>query len=142
MNPGMDKHLNKEFDFNVYSETLAEVARPINLNHLQSVLDLVVRARETKATIFLCGNGGSASNAMHLANDIVSCPAFSPKVVDRVGAGDSVFAMTSILHLVDADPEVIALMGNLSGAVAVSHLGNQKHLTRATVSKSLKSLLK
>ena len=74
--------------------------------------------------------------------DIASCPAFTTKVVDRVGAGDVVFAMTSILHLVDADPEVIALMGNLSGALAVSHLGNQKHLTRATVSKSLKSLLK
>ena len=50
----------------------------------------------------------------------VSCPAFTTKVVDRVGAGDAVFAMTSILHLVDADPEVIALMGNLSGASSVS----------------------
>lgn len=88
---------------------------------------------------------------MHLANDmifgaansnIVSYPAFTTKVVDRVGGGDAVFAMTSILHLVDADLEVIALMGNLSGAVAVSHLGNQKHLTRATVSRPLKSLPK
>lgn len=46
MNPGMDKRLNKEFAFNVYSETLAEVARHINLNHLQSVLDLLVRAKQ------------------------------------------------------------------------------------------------
>ena len=89
MNPGTDKHLNKEFGFDVYSETLAEVASQINLNHLQSVLDLLVRARETKATIFLCGNGGSASNAMHLANDMIF------GAVNSNGVGLSVHALPS-----------------------------------------------
>jgi D-sedoheptulose 7-phosphate isomerase len=36
---------------------------------LQTVADLIVKARR----VYLCGNGGSAANACHFANDLMAC---------------------------------------------------------------------
>ena len=36
-------------------------------------LDNLIQAVRQAKRVFLCGNGGSAANAIHIANDLVSC---------------------------------------------------------------------
>lgn len=47
-------------------ETLAKISEP----DLAALIGLLEEARDSSRQIFLCGNGGSASTASHLANDL------------------------------------------------------------------------
>jgi rfaE bifunctional protein nucleotidyltransferase chain/domain len=69
-------------------------------------------------------------------------PAFATKIVDKVGAGDSVFIIASLLARVDAPLKVIGFLGNLVAAHEVSQLGHQKSLDRSDLLKHAKSILK
>ena len=68
-------------------------------------------------------------------------PAFASKVVDRVGAGDAVFAATSPLAALGAPLPLLALVGNIAGAIKVTNVGHRKTLDSAAIQKSLKALL-
>ena len=69
-------------------------------------------------------------------------PAFATKIVDKVGAGDSVFIIASLLARVDAPLKVIGFLANLVAAHEVSQLGHQKSLERSDLLKHAKSILK
>ncbi|MCG3203764.1 MAG: Bifunctional protein HldE [Elusimicrobia bacterium] len=70
------------------------------------------------------------------------CPALAVKVVDRIGAGDAVLAVTSLLSSKGAEAEMIALLGNLVGAQAVMIVGNRASIDRVQLLKSVESMLK
>jgi len=69
-------------------------------------------------------------------------PAFATKIVDKVGAGDSVFIIASLLAKVNAPLKVIGFLANLVAAHEVSQLGHQKSLERSDLLKHAKSILK
>jgi rfaE bifunctional protein nucleotidyltransferase chain/domain len=77
-----------------------------------------------------------AKSGIHLA------PALASQVVDRVGAGDSVLAISSLLLKHQAPTDIISLVANAAGAIQVSELGNRKCLTLVTLSRFLTTLLK
>ncbi len=70
------------------------------------------------------------------------CPALALKVVDRIGAGDAVLAVTSLLAAKGADGKMIGFVGNLVGAQAVMIVGNRASIDRVQLIKSVESLLK
>ena len=72
---------------------------------------------------------------------IESCPAFASKIVDRVGAGDTVLAITSVLSYIEAPMILTLVAGNLAGAFAVGIQGNKSALDSVLLLKSLKTLL-
>ena len=71
-----------------------------------------------------------------------SCPAFAVKIVDRVGAGDAVLALTSVLSADGVPADVINFVGNLVGADAVLIVGNKRVIDRVKLMKSITSLMK
>ncbi|MBI2789355.1 MAG: adenylyltransferase/cytidyltransferase family protein [Elusimicrobia bacterium] len=75
-------------------------------------------------------------------DDFSECPAFATKVVDRIGAGDSVLAMTSLASAAKLPAEVIGFLGNLAGAQAVTIVGNSASISRVAMLKSVEALLK
>jgi rfaE bifunctional protein kinase chain/domain len=72
----------------------------------------------------------------------VRVPAFTGHFTDRVGAGDAVFAVTSLLMALDVPAELMALVGNAVGAMAVEIIGNRSAIDRVALQKFLVSLLK
>ena len=68
-------------------------------------------------------------------------PALAGKMVDKVGAGDAVFAMASVLAKVGAPLKVIGFLSNLVAAHEVSQLGHKKSLSQADIRKHAKSIL-
>ncbi|MGC6509588.1 MAG: PfkB family carbohydrate kinase [Myxococcota bacterium] len=72
---------------------------------------------------------------------MVKCPAFANRVIDRVGAGDSVLAITALCLTVDMPLESILMLGNLAGAQSVETVGNKRGIDKTQLLKSLKSLL-
>jgi bifunctional ADP-heptose synthase (sugar kinase/adenylyltransferase) len=53
-------------------------------------------------------------------------PIFSDRVVDSVGAGDAVLAITSLLAKKKAPPKVIPFVGNVVGGLKVKTMGNKE----------------
>lgn len=69
-------------------------------------------------------------------------PAFAAKVVDRVGAGDGVLAVTSLLVKLGAPWDIVGLIGNAAGGMCVAELGNRTPLAKVPLSRYIVSLLK
>ncbi|MEW6041039.1 MAG: cytidyltransferase, partial [Elusimicrobiota bacterium] len=69
-------------------------------------------------------------------------PALAWKIVDTIGAGDAVLAITSPLSYVNVAPEMIAFIGNCAGALAVQYLGNKEVIEPADLIKLIQSFLK
>lgn len=69
-------------------------------------------------------------------------PGFAIRTVDRVGAGDAVFAVASLCAALDAHAEVLGLLGNAVGTQAVGIVGNERFIERAPLVKHIEALLK
>lgn len=52
-----------------YAQNLAQAATTTDWSPVQKLVDLLEKARLERRQVFLCGNGGSAANALHMAND-------------------------------------------------------------------------
>jgi bifunctional ADP-heptose synthase (sugar kinase/adenylyltransferase) len=72
----------------------------------------------------------------------IRVPAFAPFVRDRVGAGDALFAVTSLTQALGAAPQITGFWGNLAGATAVAQLGNHDAVSHADLAKHAISILK
>ena len=68
-------------------------------------------------------------------------PALAQRIVDKVGAGDSVFAISSLLAYVDTPPMIIGLLSNIVAAHEVSQLGHNQSLKIGDIRKQIRSLL-
>ena len=54
----------------LYFDHLTTVLKNISLLEIENFVNILIQARESGATIFFIGNGGSAATASHFANDI------------------------------------------------------------------------
>jgi len=72
---------------------------------------------------------------------LLQVPGFSQNVVDRVGAGDAFFVMTSLFSVLDAPGELLGFVGNVVGSLAVSVMGNKKAIDKPSVMEYIHQLL-
>jgi D-sedoheptulose 7-phosphate isomerase len=82
-----------------YSNKLQGVLAKANWHPVASLATDVIACWKAKGQIFLCGNGGSAGNAIHLANDFIY------GVAKESGKGIKVTALS-------ANPAVITCLAN------------------------------
>ncbi len=73
---------------------------------------------------------------------LLEVPAFADKVVDKVGAGDAVLSITSPLASVNVPMDVIAFIGNVAGALAVSYAGNKESINKEKLYRYIKALMR
>ena len=57
--------------FTAYAESLQEVLAAADWTNVLELGNVLFMARENRKKVFICGNGGSAANADHLANDFI-----------------------------------------------------------------------
>jgi rfaE bifunctional protein kinase chain/domain/rfaE bifunctional protein nucleotidyltransferase chain/domain len=69
-------------------------------------------------------------------------PAFTSHIVDRVGAGDAVFAVTSLCVAQNAPMEIVGFTANIVGAHAVGVVANQRPIDRVPLMKHIETILK
>ncbi len=112
-------------------------SRKGNLNDL--ILDL---ANMMGLPSIMITRGSNGSLFYRKEDGFIACPAFAINVVDRLGAGDAVLALTSVLAANGVPADVLSFVGNLAGADAVSIVGNKKAIDRVNLLKSITSLMK
>jgi len=74
--------------------------------------------------------------------EFTHCPAYATNVVDRVGAGDTLFAITALCLRAGMPKDLTLLIGNLAAAEMVASIGTGMKLRKINLLKSIESLLK
>ena len=82
-----------------YLERLHNCFNEKNLKAIEKLAKELRQAWIDGRNVYICGNGGSAANAVHLANDLVYA------VAEKTGAGIDAVALS-------ANPAVITCLGN------------------------------
>jgi rfaE bifunctional protein nucleotidyltransferase chain/domain len=112
--------------------------RKKDLDYRQIVPDLISTMGSKGAIVTLGGDG------LLIFDDhggFEKVPALADKIIDKVGAGDSVFAIASLLAKVDTPIKVIGFLSNLVAANEVSQLGHKRSLSQGDLRKHVKSIL-
>ena len=68
-------------------------------------------------------------------------PALTDKTVDRVGAGDAVFAVTACCQAVGMPLDLIAFVASVVGTMAVGIVGNSRYIERDALRTAIQSYL-
>lgn len=90
----------------------------------------------------LVTRGSQGCLAYSRSEGFFDIPGFAIRTVDRVGAGDAVFAIDALCAALDVPAEVIGFVGNAVGTEAVGIIGNQRFIERAPLLKHVEALLK
>ena len=93
--------------------------------------DTVMVTRGTSGTLLYSRKDGFSN-----------CPAFAIKVVDRLGAGDTVLAITALCAARGLPADVIGFVGNMVGAQAVRIVGNSRSIDRNELFRNIESSLR
>ena len=75
-------------------------------------------------------------------NKYFYCEAFGTKVVDKVGAGDSLLSMISLCIKCKVDINLSLLLSSLVAAYNVENIGNSKILEKSHILKTLSHMIK
>jgi bifunctional ADP-heptose synthase (sugar kinase/adenylyltransferase) len=105
----------------------------------KSVIPKIAEEKKCRNVIVTLGGGGLLT--FDASGSFSHTPAFATKVIDKVGAGDSVLAVASMLSFLGAPKEVIGLLASIVAAFEVSQLGHVESLDIISMKKHVIGLL-
>jgi cytidyltransferase-like protein len=70
------------------------------------------------------------------------CPAMTSKVVDSIGSGDTLFAISSLLMLNKCPLDIVNFVGSVAGAIGCTIIGNARGITKDELLENIEVLLK
>lgn len=99
-------------------------------------------AQNLKCKQFVVTRGRRGALVRNHTGDFIEVPSFAQNIVDRVGAGDAFFAVTSLAAAQSVQAELLGFIGNVAGSLAVEILGNKKAIDRQSMYKFITNLLR
>lgn len=97
--------------------------------------------QKMKCSFIIVTQGSRGSLSYSTKSGFISSPALSDRIVDRVGAGDAFFAITSPCVFIGMSPELVSFLGNVAGALKVQIVGNKKQIELDDLVKFINRLL-
>jgi D-sedoheptulose 7-phosphate isomerase len=61
----------KNSDFSDYISRVSDTLKKVDVDSIQALVELLLKARENENSIFIFGNGGSGATASHVAGDFI-----------------------------------------------------------------------
>ena len=111
------------------------------LNADLKILVAEVAARMTTRKLLV--TQGSFGCLIHdRTQGVHTVPAFSIRVVDRIGAGDAVLAIAAPCAALDVPPSALGFIANVVGAEACTIMGNRTFIEPSSLFRHITSLLK
>ena len=119
-----------------YKESLRQALDTIDLGEVTQAIEILSEARAQGRTIFVCGNGGSASTASHFACDMIKGASFQRESRFRIMAlTDSMPTITAYSNDVSYDCVFAEQLRNFAQAgdvvMAISGSGNSPNVVHA-----------
>jgi bifunctional ADP-heptose synthase (sugar kinase/adenylyltransferase) len=106
---------------------------------LGALLESTAERMGAAAIMATLGRQGTALYCRH--RGVFRCPALASAVVERIGAGDAVLALSSVAVAAGLPPELVGVLGNLAGAQMVAVMGNSASIKRSRLLESVRHLL-
>ncbi len=107
---------------------------------IPAMMDVIAAKLENPTIVVTRGRRGCVVRDRE--GGFVEIPSFAGNVVDRIGAGDAFFSITAPAAERGVPAEILGLLGNVAGSLAVEVLGNQNSIDKLSMKKCLMSLLK
>jgi rfaE bifunctional protein nucleotidyltransferase chain/domain len=104
--------------------------------------DLTARVRKALRARTLLVSLGALGSVVLSTDGWHEAPALAVRIVDRVGAGDALFAVTSPCAFRGFPTDLLCFVGNCVGALAVETVCNRDPVDPVTLFKFLQTLLK
>lgn len=98
--------------------------------------------RQIEVDTLLVSRGPNGSVVVSDNDKLTETPIFSSRVVDRTGAGDALFALTSPCVYLNLAPEVIGFIGSCAGAMKVATVCNRDPIEPVSLYKFITAVLK
>jgi len=99
-------------------------------------------AKRIASENFLVTRGAAGCLVHNRDHGFFTVPAFAIRVVDRVGAGDAVLAVTSPCAAVGVPPQVLGFIANVVGAEACTIMGHRSFIEPTSLFRHITSLMK
>ena len=108
----------------------------------ESTEKLILKLKKRIKSKIVTITKGSYGSLSYNNNKFTYCPAFANKIVDRIGAGDTLLAITSIYFKCKIPDEITLLLGNIAAANTVSRMGTGENLNKLNLLNTIKYLMK
>ncbi len=106
---------------------------------VRPMMESIIQKQDSRYMVTTRGRKGCA--VISRTGDFVQVPAFASNVVDRIGAGDAFFAVTSMMALKGLSSELLGFIGNIVGSLAVEVIGNKKPVRKDRLKSAIASLM-
>ena len=127
----------KNPDFVVLNED--ELRLPL-MKRYEELLDVVKEFHNTfKYKRFLVTLGKRGCIFFNDEN-ICKSPILTNKAVDTVGAGDAVFAISSLFAYINTEDQLMPFIANCAGGIKVMYMGNKESVTKERLLNFIKKV--
>jgi rfaE bifunctional protein nucleotidyltransferase chain/domain len=107
-----------------------------------SVRELMAELKQKLRPATLVVTCGSEGLTALSDDEYIQTPALATRVIDRVGAGDALFAVAALSCRLGFPLEITGLLGNIAGAIMVETAGTNRSITRDALKKAFTAMLK
>ncbi len=107
---------------------------------IRPMMNDIARGLASKRMVVTRGRKGAL--VWNNRGEFVEIPSFAHNIVDRVGAGDAFFAVTSLAAARGVADEILGFIGNVVGGLAVEIIGNKKAIDKTSTKKYIAALMK
>ncbi len=108
-------------------------------NSVNFLIKKLYKSQKIKKITVTMGKNGVLS---YDGKNIYFCPAFAKNVIDRIGAGDTILAVTSMLNSLNLEQESVLFTGSLAARETVQTLGTGNILNKKNIIRSIEYSLK
>ena len=75
-------------------------------------------------------------------NKFYHCPGYAEKIVDKIGAGDSMLSIMSIFTKVKSDLDLTLVLGSIAAANSIMNISNSSFISSKGILKTLTHMIK
>lgn len=127
-------------DFICIDEQEIRLATHDKFSELEGLIRKVYKKMKCRQMIITQGGKGSISYSDK--EGFYETPALTDKVIDRVGAGDALFAIATPCSYGGMEKELVSFVGNVAGALKVQNVGNKTPIEFGDLARFITRLLK
>ena len=110
------------------------------IGNLEKMGFRLIKFLKIKKLIITRGNKGVI--LLEKKDKVIYAPAFANKVVDKVGAGDSMLAIISLCMKIKIPDDLALFLGSLAGASAVENIGNSRFINKEELIRQIQFSIK
>ncbi|MDC3083007.1 PfkB family carbohydrate kinase [Pelagibacteraceae bacterium] len=130
---------------NIETVVINEMEMRLEMRDRYSSINNLLKKLSSKLNIknLIVTRGKNGSTLYNKYTDqYIDCPAFAVKVVDKIGAGDAMISMVSLVLSSKINKKLSLFIGSLAAAQSVESIGNSKEVNKTLMLRTIENLLK